>query len=439
MEIAKALCSSNTQMTANQNNKQKYPASAPVIQTNDHPTPRMSSASHSASSAHHQYAPVLNYSHPMEHIPQRSYSPFQPTASHHGHVLHPGSPPQGLLTPPLMHMQYNGASPQIHHMDHDSYRIHRTDSPLGLHRTDSPAHSLLSYQDAGSHMHSYEGAHVLSSMFNPHEYSAPSHYNNNNNNNTRYSPYQNTMQAPVAIRRPASAGPLLHSPHMMQHMEGTSALPSDKVFECPQPGCRRQFKRQEHCKRHFRSHTGEKPYTCIVPECRRSFARQDHLQQHMRSHNETGFRLDDNILQNLVHSPQSDFAFPHQSPSVSNYGSLDYQPMRSDSRLSMHSSFEPLMSIPAASTPSVTSAPAPTISAAPAIESAEAVEAAAKAAVLAVEQVTASQQDIMPSSSANVAAEETSEKVKQDYAQNMEFAMQNLLSIEPEMRFDAYQ
>ena len=97
------------------------------------------------------------------------------------------------------------------------------------------------------------------------------------------------------------------------------------------------------------------------------------------------------------------------------------------------------MSIPAASTPSVTSAPAPTISAAPAIESAEAVEAAAKAAVLAVEQVTASQQDIMPSSSANVAAEETSEKVKQDYAQNMEFAMQNLLSIEPEMRFDAYQ
>ena len=427
MELAKAQFTPQIQIPNSQNMKQKYQMSAPLMM--DHPTPRISSAGHSASS--HHYAPILNYSHPLDQISHRSYSPFQQSGHHH--VLHPGSPPQGLLTPPIMHQHYNGVSPQIHSLDHhDGYRIHRTDSPLGIHRTDSalgihrpdsalsvhrtdsPANSIMSYQDGSSHMH-YDGAHVLSSMFNPHDHSSSSQYNNTNINN-RYSPYQNTMQNPIPIRRHDSIGQSLH----YQQMDDAS---DNKVHECPQAGCNRQFKRQDHLKRHYRSHTGERPYTCIVPDCRLSFARQDHLQQHMRGHNESGFRLDDNMLQSLVNSPQSDFNFTHNSSSVSAYGALEYQPMRSDSRLSMHSSFEPLMSIPT---------PAPAEISIQQRQSDDAV--AATAAAVAVEQVSATEQD-----GTNIeACDGPSGRVKQEYAQHMEYAMENLLAMDPDMRFQTY-
>jgi hypothetical protein len=65
-----------------------------------------------------------------------------------------------------------------------------------------------------------------------------------------------------------------------------SSIGGEKIHTCPFANCGRQFKRQEHLRRHIRSHTGEKPYTCIVPDCRRSFARSDHLTQHMRTHND---------------------------------------------------------------------------------------------------------------------------------------------------------
>ncbi|KAJ1875299.1 hypothetical protein LPJ55_000828 [Coemansia sp. RSA 990] len=55
-------------------------------------------------------------------------------------------------------------------------------------------------------------------------------------------------------------------------------------YPCTFAGCTKQFKRHEHLKRHFRTHTGERPYKCPAPDCGKDFARMDNLNQHIRTH-----------------------------------------------------------------------------------------------------------------------------------------------------------
>lgn len=62
-------------------------------------------------------------------------------------------------------------------------------------------------------------------------------------------------------------------------------------FKCKEPGCKGRFKRQEHLKRHMKSHSQEKPHVCWVPVCHRAFSRSDNLNAHYtKTHSKRGGR-----------------------------------------------------------------------------------------------------------------------------------------------------
>ncbi|CAO3659693.1 unnamed protein product [Rhizopus stolonifer] len=65
------------------------------------------------------------------------------------------------------------------------------------------------------------------------------------------------------------------------HMFSDESNP-EKTFVCPLSRCGRVFKRLEHLKRHFRTHTLERPYACNM--CGKSFSRTDNLTQHKKTH-----------------------------------------------------------------------------------------------------------------------------------------------------------
>lgn len=83
-------------------------------------------------------------------------------------------------------------------------------------------------------------------------------------------------EKPKRKRRPA--------PYAIEPVSATDTTERSNV--CPFTFCRKMFKRQEHLKRHLRTHTLEKPFPCDV--CQKAFSRQDNLVQHMRVHSKDG-------------------------------------------------------------------------------------------------------------------------------------------------------
>ncbi|KAJ2714741.1 hypothetical protein H4R19_001567 [Coemansia spiralis] len=74
------------------------------------------------------------------------------------------------------------------------------------------------------------------------------------------------------------------SPAVCSRVANTGEDDGQRRYSCTFSGCTKQFKRHEHLKRHFRTHTGERPYKCTAPGCGKIFARMDNLNQHSRTH-----------------------------------------------------------------------------------------------------------------------------------------------------------
>lgn len=65
---------------------------------------------------------------------------------------------------------------------------------------------------------------------------------------------------------------------------------ADKPHECPTSGCKRRFRRQEHLRRHERTHTSDRPFPCDAEGCGKKFSRSDNLRAHRRTHMKQGGR-----------------------------------------------------------------------------------------------------------------------------------------------------
>ncbi|KAF8251509.1 hypothetical protein K440DRAFT_463229, partial [Wilcoxina mikolae CBS 423.85] len=55
-----------------------------------------------------------------------------------------------------------------------------------------------------------------------------------------------------------------------------------KPHICTVATCDMRFKRQEHLRRHERTHTDERPFVCDV--CGKRFSRTDNLKSHRKTH-----------------------------------------------------------------------------------------------------------------------------------------------------------
>lgn len=84
-----------------------------------------------------------------------------------------------------------------------------------------------------------------------------------------------------------NAGLAILHPQAIYYSNEVHANP-EKVYTCPLPQCARLFKRLEHLKRHFRTHTMERPYSCNM--CGKHFSRTDNLAQHKKTHNRSSVR-----------------------------------------------------------------------------------------------------------------------------------------------------
>ncbi|TIB71320.1 hypothetical protein E3Q24_02398 [Wallemia mellicola] len=89
-------------------------------------------------------------------------------------------------------------------------------------------------------------------------------------------------------------------------------LSEKRAFKCDI--CDKAFKRDEHLRRHKRSHTKERPYVCEI--CHKSFTRSDNLAVHFRTHNS-------NVSKPVMYTDSSDAYSECSSTYMSSIASSD--------------------------------------------------------------------------------------------------------------------
>lgn len=190
-----------------------------------------------------------------------------------------------LMLAGLTNSPRNAILPRPTSEDYSSYL--RKDTNLGGDRSNRHAYP---YMVDSPDLYSSESVGYDSSAFpspNPNvfEYQpTPAPCNDASYNALRLCYYSS---APSSPQSRSSRGVCLTSSSVRKSTKGAVRLPlivtsDEKPHVCPKPECSMRFKRQEHLRRHERTHTSERPYSCEI--CNKKFSRTDNLKSHRKTH-----------------------------------------------------------------------------------------------------------------------------------------------------------
>ncbi|KAF3405663.1 C2H2 type master regulator of conidiophore development brlA [Penicillium rolfsii] len=84
-------------------------------------------------------------------------------------------------------------------------------------------------------------------------------------------------QSKTSSKRPGEQN---HAYKSIQHEQ--SPTTGNWLFKCRELGCKGRFKRQDHLKRHMKTHSNDNSFVCWVPGCQRGFSRNDNLTAHYK-------------------------------------------------------------------------------------------------------------------------------------------------------------